>query len=428
MALQHRRRGWATAWLVCVIAACGGGDPPSADPPAGGSAALACDPVDQTGCASDQKCTWIVDIDATDGSTEIGHVGCAAAGPLPLGAHCDDAVAEVGHGADPCAAGALCISGTCKPICDPQLVEGAGAGACAQSDACVTYTGIFESAGDPIAGVCEPGCDPLTQRLVDGDAEACGSPAPDQPTATCVASDGFRSFHCAPTTPALYANTDRQPPLPGTDTGFSNGCAPGFIPFFYEDASGAMNTVCTGLCAPLKVDATIAADPAHKSDNKGDASALGKLTTDPAPVAGHATCAVDIKGSDDAEDCRFLWFPLAHGDPTKALTTPYNDSLGVCFAYARFLTVTVPGSSQKAAQKSCAALPVTAATNDPYGSARANGCYPLADSLGPSDGQSPTPPVGAVEAARPGWLGQVRVGGQGDRGDDGAALTRHVLD
>ena len=396
--------------IVACGLGCGSGHDPTTEPPSGGAVAFACDPIDQTGCAAGQKCTWIVDIDATATRAEIGHVGCVAAGPQPVGASCSDAVAETTGGADACVAGALCISGACKPICDPQ--QGGGPGACDESDACVTYTGIFESAGDPIAGVCEPGCDPLTQRLVDGNAEACGSPAPAQPTATCVASDGFRTFHCAPTTPDLYANTDRVPPLAANGTGFTNGCAPGFIPFFYEDASGAMNTVCTGLCAPLKVDATIAADPAHASDNKGDATALGKLTTDPAPVAGHATCDVGIKGSVDAEDCRFLWYPLAQGDPTKALTTPYNDTLGVCFAYSNYLTVTIPGSSTKVAQKSCADLPVTAAANDPFGSARDNGCYPLADSLGPSD------------VAPPAWLGQLHVGAQGDT----ATLTRHIFD
>ncbi|HET9625115.1 MAG TPA: hypothetical protein VFP84_27295 [Kofleriaceae bacterium] len=413
---------FAGCLVACALVACGGSDPPSVEPPGSGPP-LACDPVEQTGCtAAGQKCTWIVDIDATADAPEVGHVGCVQAGAIAVGGACDDAV--VGHD-DGCVAGALCIAGACKPICDPQLVEGAAPGACAQGDACSTYTGVFESAGAPIAGVCEPGCDPLSQRRTVDHAEACGSPDPAAPSATCIASDGFRTFHCAPTTPELAANTDRVPPLAPDGEPFINGCAAGFIPFFYEDASGAMNTLCTGLCAPLKVDATLAADPAHKLDHAGDPSALGKLPADPAPVAGHATCAVGIKGSEPAEDCRFLWFPLAHGDPTKALTTPYNDTLGVCFAYQKFLTVTIPGTSQKAAEKSCAELPVTAPLSDPYGSARDNGCYPLSDSLGPSAGRVLSPPLGTVDPARPAWLG--RLGG-GVHPSDDVPLVRHAMD
>jgi hypothetical protein len=151
-----------------------------------------------------------------------------------------------------------------------------------------------------------------------------------------------------------------------------------------------MTVVCSGMCAPLKMDSTIAADPAHKDDAKGDIKALGKLPTDPAPVAGHATCDVNVKGSIAAdpvtgkgiEDCRFVWFPLAMGDPTKALQSPYNDTLGMCFAYQKYLTVTMPGMTQKFPEKSCSELPVDAPATDPYGSAKENGCYPLADSLG----------------------------------------------
>jgi hypothetical protein len=290
---------------------------------------------------------------------------------------------DANGGADTCISGDLCISGKCKPICDPQLVAGAAAGACATNYACSVYSGVFASSGPPVAGVCEPTCDPLTQALNVGTTgtAACGSVDPTKPTGTCVASGGFRSFHCAPSGSSLYANIDRQPPQ-GDANGnyYGNGCAPGFIPFYFEDASGAMKTLCSGMCTPLKVDATIAADPAHKDDNKGDATALGKLPTDAAPMAGRSTCALGVKGSEVEEDCRYVWFPLAQGDPSKAVASPFNDTLGLCFAYQKFLTVTVPGMTQKQPEKSCAKLPVTAPVDDPYGSAKDNGCYPLADS------------------------------------------------
>ena len=362
---------------------------------AGVDAPMTCNPVAQTGCMGDEKCTWIVDRDAdpATNSSEIGHIGCAPLGAMPtaVGAACDDAMQNVNGGADTCDRGDLCISNICKPICDPQLVDGTATGACMMNYACSVYSGVFVSAGLAVAGVCEPTCDPLTQALNVGSppTAACGSPDPTMPSATCIASKQFRSFHCAPSgpdiSPTIYANTDRQPPLTDPQGNiYGNGCAPGFIPFYSQDAdAGIMTFLCSGMCAPLKVDATIAADPAHKDDNKGDATALGKLPADATPAAGKSTCAAGVKGSETEEDCRFLWFPLANGDPTMALATPYNDTLGICFAYQKFLTVTVPGIAQKQPEKSCAQLPVTAPLDDPYGTAKENGCYPLADSMTP---------------------------------------------
>jgi hypothetical protein len=370
----------ALGWL----AACGSKS--VAPPDATFDAPVACNPVAQTGCGPSEKCTWVVDLDSTATMSEVGHIGCAAVGSIADAGACNDAISAVGGGADNCVAGELCVTGKCKPICDPQLV--AGAGACATNYACSIYADIFSSAGNSVAGICEPSCDPLTQALNAGDGAtaACGSLDPAQPAGACVASVGFRSFHCAPTSPTLYANLDRS--VPFTDAlgnAYSNGCAPGFIPFYFEDASGAMKTLCSGMCAPLKVDQTIAAQAGHQDDNRGDKAALGKLPTDSMPVKGKAICDAGVKGSTvsapHGQDCRYLWFPLAKGDPTKSIQSPFNDTLGVCFAYEDFVTVTVPGMAQKQPEKSCAELPAEP-TTDPFGSAKDNGCYPLAESFG----------------------------------------------
>jgi hypothetical protein len=375
------------AVFVGVVAACGSGGKVSLID-ASLDAPTTCNPVAQSGCMTGEKCTWIVDIDGSMTTNEIGHIGCVAVGSAPIqdGATCTDATAAMNGGADACIAGDLCISQKCKPICDPQVIGNAATGACAANYACSVYAGVFQSAGPPVAGVCDPTCDPLTQSLNVGTTgiAACGSSDPTKPSGTCVASGGFRSFHCAPSGSMAYPNTDRQPPLADSHGNiYGNGCAPGFIPFYYEDASVSMKTLCSGMCAPLKVDSTIAADPLHKNDNKGDATALGKLPADLAPAAGKSTCGVGVKGSETEEDCRFVWFPLAQGDPTMPAATPYNDTLGICFAYQKFLTVTVPGMALKQPEKSCAQLPVTAAPTDPWGTAKENGCYPLADSKTP---------------------------------------------
>lgn len=385
------------ACLVAVFAvygaACGGGGKPqlldsSVD------ALFACNPVAQTGCKTGEKCTWLVDIDGSATMDEIGHVGCVAvdAAAAQDGDACADASVMNKMPADTCVAGDLCISGKCKPICDPQLVDGAAKGACATNFACSVYSGVFASGTSAIAGVCEPTCDPLTQKLNVGTTgvDACGSADPTSPTGTCVVSGGFRSFHCAPTNKSLFTKTDRQPPLADSRGNFfGNGCAPGFIPFYFEDASGMMKTLCSGMCAPVKMDSTIATAATTPANVKpwGDTNALGKLPTDAMPTAGNATCLINVKGSIAAdamgkgiEDCRFVWFPLANGDPTMAAQTPFNDTLGLCFAYQKFLTVTMPGMTQKFPEKSCADLPVTADPKDPYGTAAEAGCYPLAES------------------------------------------------
>jgi hypothetical protein len=363
---------------------CGGGDTQLLD--ASVDAGLICNPMLQTGCMAGEKCTWVVDV---AGPMQLGHVDCVPDGTVARGDNCNAATAG---GADNCVAGNLCISGQCKPICDPQLVEGSAAGACPINFACSLYEGFFESGGVAIAGVCEPACDPLTQRLKVGttNIEACGSINPAQPSATCIRGPGYRSFACAPTNSTLYAKTDREEPLLSPGGGpYPNGCAPGFMPFYFEDASGSMKTLCSGMCAPLKVDSTIVMDLMHQDDNRGDKMALGKLPSDAAPVIGHSTCDVNVKGSavdnPRGEDCRFLWYSLAEdGDPGKAITTPYNDTLGFCFPYEKFFTIPVPGSMTRLPEKSCAELPeVSPSPSDLYGSAKEWGCYPLSESMTP---------------------------------------------
>jgi hypothetical protein len=312
---------------------------------------------------------------------EIGHVGCAPAGTIADGAVCTDATMSVGS--DSCIAGDLCIAKKCKPICDPQLVAGAGAGACDAEHACLSYQGVFAAGEVTTAGVCEPGCDPLTQRLLTTGAEACGSVDPTMPTATCVPADSqFSSFACAPTFASAYPKTDRTAPLGA----FANSCAPGFIPFYPMDFdSGNMTAVCSGLCAALKVDAEIANTTDHNPE--GDKTALGKLVNDPAAVAGNATCAATIKGSDAAngEDCRYIWPSLVPQgtDLTMVTKTKYTDTLGACFAFAQyFVDDDGNAGTPEIPDKSCRVLPVVSpSATDAFGSAADEGCYSLTDTL-----------------------------------------------
>jgi hypothetical protein len=387
------------AAVVALAAACGGGGKPQLLD-ANIDAPVACNPVSQTGCMAGEKCTWVVDIDGSQNMNESGHVGCAPVGAAPVaeGGMCNDATAAVNAGVDDCAAGTLCIAKLCKPICDPQ-VAGAAAGSCKADFACSRYAGVFESAGTAIAGVCDPQCDPLTQQLKVGigSHEACGSADPTKPTSTCVYGSRFANFTCAPVVNAtLYARTDRQTPFANLQgLPYPNGCAPGFVPFFIE-SQGSMKTLCSGLCKAVKMDKTIFADVATPANVKpwGDMAALGKLTAEAAPKAGNAVCTVGVKGSiaptdpqtgAGTEDCRFLWFPLAisNGGVTRPVDTPYNNTLGICFAYSKFVAVDTNGDmTPDAPEKSCSELGT--APDDIYGTAEENGCYPVAGFPGAS--------------------------------------------
>ena len=378
------------AAVVALAAACGGGSKPTLID-AAVDALPTCNPIAQSGCKTGEKCTWLIDRDAdpVTMAPAIGHVGCIAVDPAAVidGGACMNAKAGVTGGADTCVAGDLCISSKCKPICDPQLVSGAAPGACTTNYACATYAGVFISGNIATAGVCEPTCDPLTQKLNagTGSLEACGSPNPTMPNATCVVGRGFQSFHCAPSgpgiSPTIYMKTDRVAPLADSQGRFfGNGCAPGFIPLLPQDATptGVMTVLCTGLCAPVKTDVGTPAG------NKGDPAALAKLTTEATSMAGNAVCVQGKKGSAVSsgfgEDCRFMWWLLAGGNPTNAINSPFNDTLGFCFAYEKFLDVMIPGMTQALPEKSCAELPITAPMDDPYGAAKENGCYPLSQS------------------------------------------------
>lgn len=400
------------AAAVALAAACGGGGKPQLLD-ASTDAQLVCNPVAQTGCMANEKCTWIVDIDGTATSNEIGHIGCAptTAADLPDGSACTDAVAATNGGADTCVKGDLCIARKCKPICDPQVTGSTAAGACPTDFVCTTYAGVFDTSGVATAGVCEPSCDPLTQRLKIGttNLDACGSADPTKPSATCIINRNVATL-CAPSGPIVYNNTDRKPALTDPSSGrpYPNGCAPGFFPVFRSEVSGSMTVLCAGMCAPLKVDMDIAATPGHAMDNEGDVTVAAKLTTEAMPMPGNAVCVPGKKGTADlpqnsnfGEDCRFAWPLFAQGNPPVPAMTPYNNTLGFCFAYYKYIDVDVNGTNQP--EKSCAELPATTPAPGtplaPWGSADENGCYPLATAAAARKATVPRGAFGSLRAA-----------------------------
>lgn len=283
-----------------------------------------CDPLVQEPCAEDQRCTWIWD-SIEDPVTEavepnVGHLGCACAGPLPVGAACErsgpsigaDPV-EPGTGAgtpDECERGTQCIGGICQAICD---LTG-GEPACGDAMVCVREPGTFISMGMVVAGTCAPQCDPLTQEDVATHAAACGSVDPAAPDRACYlggyAANADRPFACVAIPRAAKGRTDgalADGPLSGG--AYWNGCEAGYLPFWDDNTDDTL-TVCAGICAPVPTDNTMPDDAA------GDPTALAKLHDQPLPRAGDGLCIDGKKGHGARGDCRFI-----------------TETIGVCFPY-----------------------------------------------------------------------------------------------
>ncbi len=295
-----------------------------------------CDPLTQQGCAADEKCTTL-------GQDRIY---CVPDGPVGVGCPCTLGN-ELGRNYDDCSRGTMCVNGRCTPICDP----GGGAAVCAEGSHCVTNAYLFLVDGRPIAGACHAACDPLTQCVTTSpDPDACGSADPVQPDLGCY---GHSEFSCAFAPPAGLTSTDRVAPVnPGL-----NGCAPGFVPFFYEQ-TGSTVTLCSGLCAALETDNT----PAHAGNGRGDPTALAKLPMDRMPLIGNATCEPGKKGSEASSRCRFLWPFLSMEARSRPAFAPYLDTLGVCMAIDHFRYDEDGDSTAETPYPECSTLPPRSAS------------------------------------------------------------------
>lgn len=108
-----------------------------------------CDPLMQTGCATGEKCTWLVD------TSTSGHVGCAPDGTAMVGDPCVFGAPGQG-GVDDCVAGLVCSQaqgkGTCTQLCD---LTG-GDPQCGIVASCTAHASIFVTQGmTPTVGLCE---------------------------------------------------------------------------------------------------------------------------------------------------------------------------------------------------------------------------------------------------------------------------------
>lgn len=114
---------------------------------AGGQPSVGCDPIAQSGCDDEEKCSVVYGADTSS-------FECVAAGTVAAGAPC-----TLTDGLDDCAPGHHCAgplgadlaTATCRPLC-----ETGGTSSC---EVCVSYDGFPSEA----VGVCHATCNPLAQ-------------------------------------------------------------------------------------------------------------------------------------------------------------------------------------------------------------------------------------------------------------------------
>lgn len=233
-----------TLALAIPLAACGGDDDggddtitvgpdanttPTPDAPDNTSA---CNPVEQTGCETDEKCAFVF-----DSFPNLGRTACAPAG---TGALNDACTRDENTGVDDCGLGLQCLSGACREICS------SAPDSCTTDYACSRYSAYFTDNDN--VGVCDPTCNPIDQTRDYDSAELCGSANVNEPDRGCYGVSD-RPFTCSPAgDPANVHNVDAR-----DENGdvYINSCAPGYLPLLRR-GSDDDTPICVAMCTPLE--------------------------------------------------------------------------------------------------------------------------------------------------------------------------------
>ncbi len=304
-----------------------------------------CNPLLNTGCAANQKCTWLIDALTPN---YVGHIGCVPDGAKNVGDACTYGPAgELGY--DDCKFGGVCTnfrnpmtnpSGVCKAVCDQQ----GGMPACDASHVCVVYANLFDlgETTPAAAGVCNVSCNPLTDNDFDGSgvgltrsgttcgsaAEGCyGSPSAGTPPVSgfsCTRDihyGGPKIFgHRAPCTVAEGC-ADAQTMKP-----YQNSCSQGYLPLLY-DMVGSTTVVCIQFCEPDNCFLG--------TGNCGVGSGFERTAGKVRASDEHRCAAADAVGDYDitakGTSCQFLWRREIDSATMTYLPSQWSDKLGFCY-------------------------------------------------------------------------------------------------
>jgi len=268
-----------------------------------------CNALAQTGCAAGEKCTW---------RSDVKIIGCVPTGAQPVGCAC-----STGAGYDDCVGGAYCAQGICKSICDYQ----GGFPMCSSDSACIRHSGVFAPSltSPPVAGLCDPKCSPLVDNDFDGSGTQFSKGSGCNATSGCY---GFPSQGTPPVTVFTCAALGdptlvHRSPTP-TSTTFTNQCAQGYIPLFYESYA-VQQVLCIAMCQPQNC---YAGNCGTNAENRWG-------------VAPHRCTPSDRLGTFDnalgAEHCRYLWSLEIDRGTGTFLRSQHSDTLGFCFDHSTFV-------------------------------------------------------------------------------------------
>lgn len=308
---------------------------------------LACDPIappGMQGCAANEKCTWIR-VQTTP--SIIGALGCVPDGTVALGGTCTRGPDGQTTGYDTCAAGNICIGpatgGICQDICG---FDSSANAACAAGQACTRYQNTFANAmEEPIAGACNPTCQPVTQLRDDNNMP-------------CPAGQGCYTLTSATDTTAVCARTVQWPdPMGGTmlvtlghneaipGSASANACRPFHSP--RRTGPGATTSECGALCVPNDVSQNL---------NVGDEGGVGNHTC----ADLNAPPPETVVGG---ESCRYFW-----ARETFTNLSQFSNTLGFCWDHTLLWYDRVGNDMVgDTAWPRCTTLPVGADTLPPVG-------------------------------------------------------------
>lgn len=274
-------------------------------------------PAGQQGCQTGEKCTWIR---VQETPERIGKLACAPDGTVGLGGACTFNVQDGGGGGhceplrdmtgyDNCAAGLYCIADVCREVCG---FDGSSNAACPSDQSCTRYEDTFSNGpdDDPIAGICNPRCDPLTQtKTGTNPPETCG----EGQGCYLLTSQTDTIAVCAIAGTATH-NADLSGPY------FANSCVPGAQPRRKDQASTTVQ--CGGLCRVVDVRMGV-----NEASEGGEVTGS---TTDKDNCQATWGAAPPSDGTA-GESCRYWW----SREPFEALS-PYSNTVGWCFKHAAF--------------------------------------------------------------------------------------------
>ncbi len=225
--------------FIGLLAACGGGDDGDISLIDAGDEtpdmSEACNPVAQTGCGADEKCTWIT----IDAANDVGTLGCVPDGSVATGSACTQGTPGETTGYDNCQAGNICIYSVCEEICTDSPDS------CGSTSSCSSYSGLFPDTSS--YGACDFLCDPVAQTRDIDDAAACGSTA--EIARACYSNPGD-TFSCTGVPPGAVGLTHGEQAYgPASGGAYINGCDAGYSPLL-AIMNDSMIAMCTAFCTP----------------------------------------------------------------------------------------------------------------------------------------------------------------------------------